>query len=136
MNLILALSLITLAAVFEGLKIAGHHVASEIVEAVYLVMVSLMAIGWLNRKYMFKDVSADRFMFVVIGFLLLRFAIFDSVWNMAAGQKWNYYGVTKAYDKFMNSLGSSGWLIKAIAGIWGIAWLMNWREGIARKLKI
>jgi hypothetical protein len=42
MNLILALLLITLEAVFEGLKIAGHHVASEIVEAVYLVMVSLI----------------------------------------------------------------------------------------------
>jgi hypothetical protein len=135
MNLILALLLIILEAVFEGLKVVGYHVASEIIEAIYLIIVSLMAFGWLNRKYIFKDIKADRFIIIIIGFLLLRFAIFDSIWNIAAGQPWNYHGTTKLYDKIMSSLGSWGWMLKAIAGLWGISWLMNWREGIVKYFK-
>ncbi len=132
MNLLLAFLLIAFEAVYEGLKTAGLHVASEMVEAVYLAGVTLMAIGWLNQKYIFKNVSADRFMFIVIGFFLLRFALFDSVWNIAAGQRWDYYGITKAYDRFMTTLGSWGWMLKGIAGLWGIAWLMDWRKGIMK----
>lgn len=135
MNLLLAFLLIVLEATFEGLKIAGYHVASEIVEFVYLTVVTLMAIGWLNQKYLFKDVRADRFMFVVIGFFLLRFSLFDSIWNIAAGQDWNYYGVTKFYDRLMIALGTWGWMLKGIAGLWGVTWLMGWREGIVKTVK-
>lgn len=132
MNLFLAFFLIVFEAVFEGLKTAGLYHASEIVELVYLAGVSLMAIAWLNKKYIFKEVKADRFIVIIIGFFLLRFALFDSVWNIAAGQRWDYYGGTKAYDRFMTTLGSWGWMLKGIAGIWGIAWLMGWRNGIKK----
>lgn len=130
MNLLLAFLLIVLESTFEGLKIAGYHVASEMVEFVYLTGVTLMAIGWLNQKYIFKNVRADKFMFVVLGYFLLRFALFDLVWNIAAGQSWDYYGGTKLYDQIMIELGTWGWMLKGIAGLWGIAWLMDWREGI------
>jgi hypothetical protein len=35
----------------------------------------------------------------------------------------------------MTKLGTFGWMLKGIAGFWGIAWLMGWREGIARSVK-
>lgn len=135
MNLLLAFFLIVLEAVFEGLKIAGFHHASEIVEFVYLVGVTLMAYAWLNRKYIFKEVKADRFIIIVLGYFLFRFSIFDSVWNIAAGQDFFYYGTTKWYDQVMTKLGTFGWMLKGIAGFWGIAWLMGWRNGIARSVK-
>ena len=71
-------------------------------------------------------------MIVVIGFFLLRFCLFDSVWNLAAGQSWDYYGTTKWYDRVMTLLGSWGWMLKGIAGIWGTVWLMGWRNGVKR----
>lgn len=136
MNILLALFLIIFEAVFEGLKIGGNHVASEIVEFIYLVVISLTAFAWLNKKYIFKDVKADKFIVIVIGFFLLRFGLFDSIWNIAAGQEWNFYGSTKWYDQFMTKLGSWGWMMKAIATFWGIAWLIGWREGINKFRKI
>jgi len=133
MNSLLALFLIIFEALHEGLKVAGYYMASEIVEFIYLVGVSLMAFAWLNKKYIFKNANADRFIIVVIGFFLLRFALFDSVWNLAAGQDWDYYGRTKWYDRMMTVLGSWGWMLKAIAGVWGISWLMGWRNGIIKR---
>jgi hypothetical protein len=134
MNLLLAFLLIVLEGVFEGLKTAGLHYASEIVEVVYLTVVTLTAIAWLNKKYIFK-VKADRFMIVVIGYFLLRFSLFDSIWNIAAGQDFFYYGSTKLYDQVMTKLGTFGWMLKGIAGFWGIAWIAGWREGIVRTVK-
>lgn len=130
MNLLLALFLIVFEACFEGLRARGCLIASELVELVYLAGVSLMTIAWLNKKYVFKEVKEDRFMFVVIGFFLLRFGLFDSAWNIAAGQSWDYYGNTKLYDRIMIQLGSWGWMLKTIAGVWGIAWLMDGGMGL------
>lgn len=138
MNLLLAFLLIVLEATFEGLKIAGHHVASEFVELVYLTGVTLTAFAWLNkidRKFIFRQVAVDRFIIILIGYFLLRFSIFDSVWNLAAGQSFFFYGSTKLYDITMTKLGTFGWMLKGIAGFWGIAWLMGWRNGIARSVK-
>ena len=135
MNLLLAFLLIVLEAVFEGLKTAGLHHASELVEVVYLTVVTLTAIAWLNKKYIFKEVKADRFIIILIGYFLFRFAIFDSIWNITAGQNFFFYGSTKLYDQVMTKLGTFGWMLKGIAGIWGITWLMGWREGIARTVK-
>lgn len=132
MNLLLALFLILSEACFEGLRARGYLVASELVELLYLAGVTLMAIAWLNRKYILKEVKADRYIIIIIGFFLLRFSLFDSAWNIAAGQDFFYYGETKVYDRIMIQLGGWGWMLKGIAGIWGIAWLMGWRNGIKK----
>lgn len=135
MNLLLGFLLIVLEGVFEGLKTTGLHHASEIVEAVYLAGVTLMGFAWLNKKYIFKEIRTDRFIIILIGYFLLRFALFDSIWNIAAGQDFFFYGSTKLYDQVMTKLGTFGWMLKGIAGFWGIAWLMGWRNGIARSVK-
>jgi hypothetical protein len=63
---------------------------------------------------------------LILGFVFVRFLVFDVVWNIVRGVKWNYYGTTKLYDRIMIRLGSFGWFIKAVAGIVGIVFLMGW----------
>ena len=62
----------------------------------------------------------------VLGFVFVRFLIFDPTWNIARGVKWNYYGTTKLYDRIMFELGSFGWMMKIICGIIGVVFLMGW----------
>jgi len=132
MNLILALFLIIVEAVFEGLKISGHHIASELVEMVYLAVVTFGLFAWLNWKQVNSFFDRQSIVRVLIGYVLLRFALFDLIWNLSAGQEWNYYGITKLYDIFMAKLGGWGWFLKIIAGIWGVAWLLGWQDGIKK----
>lgn len=129
MNLLLALFLIVTEAVFEGLKTGGHHIASEMIEAVYLACITFGLFAWINsvKPFEYKPILK-----ILIGYVLLRFALFDIIWNISAGQDWFYYGITKAYDIFMSKLGGWGWFIKIISGIWGVAWLLGWQDGIKR----
>jgi hypothetical protein len=127
MNILLALFLIIFEAVFEGLKIQGFYLASEIVELIYRVGVSLMAFAWLERntiRYNYNILPS--FLKLVVGYFLLRFALFDLIWNLSAGQHWDYYGTTKIYDKIMATLGGWGWFMKGCAGVWGLAWVTKW----------
>lgn len=62
----------------------------------------------------------------VLGFVFVRFLIFDPTWNIARGVKWNYYGTTKLYDRIMFELGGVGWMMKIICGIIGVVFLMGW----------
>jgi hypothetical protein len=135
MNLILAIFLL-LEAVSEGLRTGGHYLASEIVEVIYLAGITYMAFAWLNwRLTSITYTRLDSLLKVLIGYLLLRFALFDVIWNISAGQDIFYYGTTKLYDRIMVELGSWGWMMKAIAGFWGIAWLLGWENGIRKVVK-
>jgi hypothetical protein len=125
MNLLLALFLL-IEAVFEGLRTGGHLFASEMVEVVYRAGVALMAFAYLNKPVLEWDIYLRSFIKILIGYLLLRFALFDTIWNLCAGQDLFFYGTTKVYDRFMASLGTWGWMWKGISFIWGIAWLTKW----------
>jgi len=125
MNLLLALFLL-LEAVFEGLRIGGHNLASEIVEDIYRIGIPLVFFSWAYRKYIFDFPKLPSLIKIFIGYLLLRFALFDSIWNISADQNLFYYGTVKVYDRFMTSLGTWGWMWKGISLVWGIAWLTKW----------
>lgn len=64
---------------------------------------------------------------LVTGFIFVRFMIFDVAYNLANGQKWNYYGTTKLYDRIMVRLGGWGWWIKLCLGIIGVCFLLGWQ---------
>lgn len=75
-------------------------------------------------------VSFDRFYVpmpkIVIGFIFIRFLIFDIVFNLSAGLRWDYYGTTKLYDRIMYELGSFGWMMKfVVLGPVGICFLLG-----------
>lgn len=63
---------------------------------------------------------------IISGFVFVRFAIFDVMWNLARGVKWNYYGTTKWYDRVMFELGEFGWMLKGISGIIGVIFLLGY----------
>lgn len=68
---------------------------------------------------------------LIVGYIFVAFMLYDTVWNITSiilGKDisiW-YYGTTKWYDRTMKSLGSFGWILKLIAGIVGIVFLMGW----------
>ena len=133
MNLLLALFLIVFEAAFEGLKAIGWHIPSEFIEGVFLLVVIPATFAFVNgygnpkRKpvyYSWRDIFTGMII-ILVGYVLLRFSIFDSLWNLFAGQKWNYYGTTKLYDRIMFELGGFGWMMKFIFGIIGICFLLG-----------
>lgn len=63
---------------------------------------------------------------IVLGFVFVRFLVFDPAWNIARGVKWNYYGTTKLYDRIMFEFAEWGLMMKIICGIIGVVFLMGW----------
>jgi len=62
---------------------------------------------------------------VFVGFVFVRFFMFDVIWNLTRGMKWNYYGSVKLYDRIMTKFGGFGWFVKIICGIVGICFLLG-----------
>jgi len=62
---------------------------------------------------------------VILGFIGVRFLIFDFAYNISAKQKLGYYGKKKWYDKIMFKLSSWGLMMKIICGIIGIVFLVG-----------
>ena len=80
--------------------------------------------GWLVFSLQFDKFYVPAWK-IVLGFVFVRFLIFDVTWNIARGVKWNYYGTTKLYDRIMFELGGFGWMMKFIFGIMGICFLLG-----------
>ena len=85
MNLLLALFLL-IEAVFEGLRTGGHLLAAELVEVIYLAGITFGLFAWLNWKQINSFFDRGKLIKVLIGYILLRFALFDVIWNISAGQ--------------------------------------------------
>lgn len=63
---------------------------------------------------------------IVLGFIFVRWLYFDFIYNLFAGNRWDYYGSKKTYDKIMTALGEWGLMMKIICGIIGVVFLMGW----------
>jgi len=127
--LILALFLIVFEAVYEGLKIRKKHIASGIIEFIFLTVVILSFFAWpMGRQFPF-NVNPASYLKVIGGYLLLRFALFDLIWNISADQRWFYLGRTKLYDRFLREVPISFiWFIKIICIPLAWAWLVNYGQ--------
>jgi hypothetical protein len=84
-----------------------------------LFLIWLFAIALPFDKYYVSTVK------LILGFIFVRFLIFDVVWNLTFGVKWNYYGTTKLYDRIMSELGGFGWFMKGVIGLIGILFLIG-----------
>ena len=127
--LILSLFLIILEAVYEGLKVKGKHIASGVIEFIYLTIITLIAFAWISGHRAPFEYQEITFWKIIGGYLLLRFALFDIVWNISAGQKIYYIGRTKLYDKFFKTVPISFiWFIRIICIPLALAWLLNYRQ--------
>lgn len=63
---------------------------------------------------------------IVMGFIFVRFMLFDVSYNIASNLPLKYYGTTKLYDRIMTELGSWGWFMKLVLGVMGICFLLGY----------
>jgi hypothetical protein len=134
MLLITAIIVILFEAIIEGLVKRYSPTISDIIFkwwiqwliAIGLFVIWLLFALWFNCKG-FPNSSniCIPIWKIIIGFIFVRFLIFDTAWNIARGVKWNYYGTTKLYDRIMKELDSWGFFMKIICGIIGICFLMG-----------
>lgn len=124
MVLLFTLLFNALEAVYESLYDKGKKSPSAIFEFVLKVGVVATCLyyysGWHFLWY--KIIPLWQ---VFLGFILIRFAIFDLIWNLTRGMKWNYYGTVKLYDRIMAKFGGFGWFVKIICGIVGVCFLLG-----------
>ena len=127
MILITALIIILTEAIGEGLLKRLKSPVNEIIfDAWVQWVIALMMFGiWFVWAIHFDGYYVPTWK-MITGFILVRFAIFDVTINLAWGQKWDYYGTTKLYDRIMYELGSFGWMMKVISGIIGTIFLLGY----------
>lgn len=127
MILITAFIIILIEAVTEGLLKRFISPINEIIfDAWVQWVIALMMFGsWFIWAIHFDGYYVPIWK-MITGFVFVRFAIFDVTINLAWGQKWNYYGTTKLYDRIMYELGSFGWMMKVISGIIGTVFLLGY----------
>lgn len=138
MNLLFALFLIILKAAADGLALNDMKTVAGVIESLWFAGIVLGLYAWTNGIKRF-DVTG-RYIKVLIGFVLLRFALFDIVLNRCAGLDWNFIGSTKLYDQFWQwffdwtnfSVGHTFLMLKGIALLIGITLLMSWENGFKR----
>jgi len=127
MLLITCLIIILIEAVSEGLLKRFNSSINEVIFDAWIqwVIALMMFFIWFIWAVHFDGyyVPIEK---MIIGFVFVRFATFDVAINLAWGQPWYYYGVTKWYDRTMFQLGSFGWMLKAIAGIVGGVFLLGY----------
>jgi hypothetical protein len=132
MNILIALFLVVFEAVPEALYDEGRKTLAGVLEFVYRAVVTLVLFVWMVGVPAFPA-REQSLLILLIGYVLLRFALFDYIYNAIRGVELNYIGTTKLWDKFLRRLKIHPTLlifIRFIALVWGIAWLAGWRNGI------
>ena len=136
----IALFLIVFEAVPEGLALGGHKMIAGIIEFVYLAGVTLTVFAYFTKSYPLSKWQYYRgyktlydmderafppFWQYIIGYLLLRIAIFDIIFNLSAGLDPFYIVSTKLFDIIASELGSWGWFMRFVLGLTGLAWILR-----------
>ena len=115
MNLILALFLVIFESVPEALADRGKKAIAGNLEFVYRTVVTVLVFAWANQNVIGSNAYAELSLFefllnfilnywtVLVGYVLLRFALFDPLRNVCAGMPLFYIGSTKLYDKIWQS---------------------------------
>ena len=139
MTLLIFLILIISEALYEGLYDNGKKALAGVLEFFSKLLTMGMIILWLNgTDYEF----VRRELWVLIGgYILLRFALFDAVYNLMRDLPVFYVGETKMYDKLWrkffkwSGINSEHFLAMAkfISLLISVSWLLN-IEGLINKL--
>jgi hypothetical protein len=136
MLLLAALFLIIFKAVTDGFEIRGFKSLAGVIEFIYLAVITIAFFAWtLNIVFPFVNVPEVPLWKTILGFIFLRFAIFDLFWNISAGTKLFYIGKRKYFDQFWLWLISKGrvaigliWFLRFILFCISLAWLLNYKQ--------
>ncbi|HUX57086.1 MAG TPA: hypothetical protein VMV77_08935 [Bacteroidales bacterium] len=96
--ILIALYLVVLKAASDGLALAHHHMIAGIIESIWFGGIVLTIYGFFTGILENQRRDVGRFIKVIAGFLLLRFALFNVIHNLFAGLDWNFIGNTKLID--------------------------------------
>jgi hypothetical protein len=133
-NLLLAIFLILFEATYEGLKTRGKHIASEMVEFLYLGGITLICFAWITGINYPFEINSAPYWKIIAGYVLLRFALFDLLFNIMCGVDIFYIGRRKFYDKVLQWLIDKGvqanliWFARFICLCVALAWLLNYKQ--------
>jgi hypothetical protein len=97
-----ALFLILFEATPEGLADAGHKRIAGLLEFIYRAVVTVIIFMWICGVVI--PVQSDKLGYGLLGYLFLRFAIFDYIYNLSAGQYLNFIGTTKIWDRVLGRI--------------------------------
>jgi hypothetical protein len=112
-------------AVYEGLYDNGKRLASGIVEAILKAVLVLICMAWFMdiRVFHFADIPYWK---LIVGFVFVRYFLFDAVYNKVRGLKLTYVGSSKLYDRILQRVGTSYIVFtKVCAGIVGTFFLLG-----------
>lgn len=98
--LLIALFLIVFEAVPEGLALSGHKMLAGMYEAIMLTGITVVVYAFFaGFRYTYANTrTIAEYLFLLAGYFLLRFGIFDIIFNISAGQEIFFRGSTKLYD--------------------------------------
>jgi len=102
MYILIALFIIILKAIADGLALAHHKEIAGIIEFVWQSGMILTLYAFFTGVLETQRRDLGKFLKVIGGFLLLRFAVFSVILNICAGLEWNYIGNTKLFDIIIN----------------------------------
>lgn len=131
MNLLIALFLILFEAISEGLRDKGHKAIAGVIELLYRAAITLVVFAWFLGNVFVFEYRTDNYFVTIIGYVLLRFALFDIAYNLTIGEAINHIGTTKFYDKLLRKIHPMMLLlVRFVCLLIGVAFLMGWRNGI------
>lgn len=129
MNLLLALFLIVFEAVYEGIS---NKTLAGVIEFIYRAVLTIIAFMWVGGLLVLTPLMSS-LLYTLGGYLLLRFAIFDAIYNLLRGNPLFFVGTTKLFDRAWRWFFSKTHiphehflaLLKFICLCIGITWLLG-----------
>jgi hypothetical protein len=97
MNLLIVTLLIALEASHEGFADRGEKLLGGLLEFAYIAFFTTIIILWsTGGSWAGNTVGFNN---MIIGYLLIRYALFDVIYNAARGVNIFFIGTTKLYDR-------------------------------------
>ena len=130
MILLTAIFLIVFESVPDALALKNKTIAG-LVLFVYRAVVTLIIFAWMTG--IVYGLNLHSYVYIIAGYVLMRFAIFDFIYNLTAGLKLTYIGKTKLSDKFWQwffkvtrfPVGLFFGMLKFICFLIGLTWLIS-----------
>ena len=91
---------IALNAVGDGLNTAGNKDLGHLCNA--------LSIGVTLSIPLIIDIKKDEWYWYLLEYSFIRFATFDYIYNLSAGNEWSYYGNSHKYDQFFGGQNKYG----------------------------
>ena len=122
MNLLIAILFILFESIAEGLILKHFPALAKIVFITWNQILSLII---LFAIYLVLTIPSGHHVWqLIVGYIFVRFMIFDITFNIAAGLPLFYYGEKKLYDRIMAQFGIWGWWLKFVLGVVGVSLLI------------